>query len=156
MANNDLFISAVLTATPIAIKTGIEKKREYLANAVANTVKEKVDESKLIVFFNLLDKYTIWHVMFLKYVKGFSYSNKKINNISSEIHDWSGITFRGLLTQKYPELENDPEYIEKILQDLETDGLIRRNSIRGFLTKDTVFGDRVSALGEDFLSFISE
>lgn len=50
VANNDLFISAVLTATPIAIKTGIEKKREYLANAVANTVKEKVDESKLIVF----------------------------------------------------------------------------------------------------------
>ena len=57
IGNNELFTTALIKTTEIAMRTTKEEKRLYLANAVANTTRLDLNEEKLIVFLDLLDKY---------------------------------------------------------------------------------------------------
>ena len=156
LARNELFITSLLMATPIAIKTCDSQKREYLANAVINSLEETVDESKLIIFLSLMDKYTVWHIKFLIFfIELADIKSDTLQNLKSSSDVWVGVTFTNLLSSKYPQFTDEQEYVEKILRDLESDGLLLQRAAFGFLKKDTIGGQRFTKLGLDFFNFIT-
>ena len=54
-----------------------------------------------------------------------------------------------------PIFTDEQEYVEKILRDLESDGLLLQRAAFGFLKKDTIGGQRFTKLGLDFFNFIT-
>lgn len=54
-------------ATELAIKTSENAKREYLANAVLNSLTCPFEESVVMMFFSMIGKYTLWHLKILDF-----------------------------------------------------------------------------------------
>ena len=65
IGNDELFTTALVKATELAMKTAREEKLFYLANSVINSLNPNLDEEKLIIFLDLLDKYTVSHIKIL-------------------------------------------------------------------------------------------
>lgn len=66
IGNNEFFAAALIKTTESAMKSPSEEKLCYLAEALANSIEESVDETKLLIFLNLIDKYTVAHIKLLE------------------------------------------------------------------------------------------
>ncbi len=63
LTKNEQFFSVFLQATQIAMRTHQQEKLEALRNAVINSVAmPTVDENLQLIFLNLIDRYTPWHL----------------------------------------------------------------------------------------------
>ena len=62
LSKNESFVTTIMQATNSAMKTTKKEKRLCLANAVTNSAKVKIDESILLIYLNLIDKYTELHL----------------------------------------------------------------------------------------------
>ncbi len=152
IACNDLFVTALMATSAIAFRTAEKEKREYLANAVLNSITNKIDESKLIIFLNLVDKYTVWHIKILDF-----FQNPLSSERAQREYDRIGMMSSpaNLLQSVYPDLNDDRELMDKIVNDLIADGLLNSGSIHGTMTKQGVAAKRTSKLGKEFLDFIA-
>lgn len=154
VASNDFFVTTLMATSLIAIKTSEKAKRDYLANAVINSIEDNINESKLIIFLNLVDKYTVWHINFLQFFKnplGTDIARQEFNRIgtmSSPSH---------LLQSVYPEFKDiNREFMDKIVNDLISEGLLSSFSIHATMTSQGIVAKRTTQLGDDFLDFITE
>lgn len=68
LGNNENFVTTLLRATELAIKTN-GKKVEYLANAVKYSAENDINEDALIIMLNCIEKYTLSHIKVLKYLE---------------------------------------------------------------------------------------
>lgn len=66
IGNNEFFAAALIKTTESAMNSPSEEKLCYLAEALANSIEESVDETKLLIFLNLIDKYTVAHIKLLE------------------------------------------------------------------------------------------
>jgi len=67
LANNDAFVSAVLQATQIAMRTHQQEKLDALRNALLNVIRLKsLDEETQDFFFGLIDMFTVTHIEVLR------------------------------------------------------------------------------------------
>lgn len=73
IGNNEMFTTALVKSTEIAMKTSSEEKMKYLSQAVYSTLEEiNIDETKTMIFLNMIDKYTIGHIQLIKkYYEGY-------------------------------------------------------------------------------------
>ena len=146
IGNNELFTTALVKSTEIAMKTSREEKMAYLANAVINSLDPDIDEEKLIVFLSLLDKYTISHIKIIY----FFINPKRFDGVSSSSYMMGSPTTP--LFQIYPELNNG--LFKKIYDDLYTDGMVNTESLNVTMTGSGMVAKRTSQLGDEFLDFI--
>ena len=68
LGENDSFATMLIKATELASKTN-DKKMDYLANAVKYTAENEIDEDNLIIMLNCIEKYTLSHILILKYLQ---------------------------------------------------------------------------------------
>lgn len=146
IGNNELFTTALVKSTEIAMKTSREEKMAYLANAVINSLDPDIDEEKLIVFLSLLDKYTISHIKIIYFFN----NPKRFDGVSSSSYMMGSPTTP--LFQIYPELNNG--LFKKIYDDLYTDGMVNTESLNVTMTGSGMVAKRTSQLGDEFLDFI--
>lgn len=146
IGNNELFTTALIKTTEIAMRTAKEEKRLYLANAVVNTTSLDLNEEKLIVFLDLLDKYTISHIKIIN----FFFKPSRFEGVSSSSYMMGSP--KTPLFDIYPELDND--LFNKIYNDLYTDGMVNTKDLNCTMTGAGIIAKRTTPLGDEFLDFI--
>lgn len=148
IGNNENFTSAIYQATEQAIRTGSRTKREYLANAVANSVSCDFEESVMMMFLDMIGKYTDWHLkvpVFFQNPTKFSDKNPSM--------------FMGspgqVLFDCYTELKAQEELVSKIVKELHADGVFSLDSLNTVMTGNGALAKRTTKLGDEFIAFIT-
>lgn len=146
IGNNELFTTALVKVTELAMKTAKEEKMAYLANSVINSLNPNLDEEKLIVFLDLLDRYTVSHIKIIYF-----FSNpKRFDGVDSNSYMMDSPSTP--LFYVYPELNN--ELFKKIYGDLYNDGMVTLENINMSMTGSGVVAKRTTAIADEFLKFI--
>lgn len=146
ISNDELFTTALIKSTELAMRTATQEKMKYLANAAVNSFELDIEEEKLIIFMDLLDKYTISHIKILK----FFYDPKQFSGLSSSTYMMGSPTT--ILFQAYPELDN--QMFKKIYNDLYVDGLVNTENLNITMTGSGMVAKRTTVFGDEFLKFI--
>lgn len=146
IGDDESFATALIKSTELAMRTAKQEKMNYLANAVVNSFKLDIDEEKLIIFMDLLDKYTISHIKILK----FFYNPKQFIGSNGSSYMMGSPTT--ILFQTYPELDN--QMFKKIYNDLYVDGMVNTENLNITMTGSGMVAKRTTLLGDDFLRFI--
>lgn len=151
VGNNENFTTAIFHATEMAIKTAEQEKRNYLANAVVNTLTIDIDESIMMMFFNMIEKYTVMHIKILAY-----YQNPK-KFIDTDCTNIIMGSAKDYLYQVYPQFKTSDSIVDKIINELYNDGLLGSNStsLNTGMTMNGMLASRTKELGNSFIAFIS-
>jgi hypothetical protein len=149
VGSNECFTTAVMKATESAIKTMENEKRNYLANAVFNSLTCEVNESILMMYLGFIDKYTLWHIKILDFFQ----NPTKFEGISAQNY-YMGSPMKPLCSV-YQELENNNEVVDLIIKELYADGLMNIEKINCTMTGNGMVASRTTQLGNDFIEFIT-
>lgn len=148
IGNNENFTSAIYQATEQAIRTGSRTKREYLANAVANSVSCDFEESVMMMFLDMIGKYTDWHLKVLVFFQN-----------PTKFSDKNPSMFMGspgqVLFDCYTELKAQEELVSKIVKELHADGVFSLDSLNTVMTGNGALAKRTTKLGDEFIAFIT-
>lgn len=149
IGQNENFTSAMFHATESAIKTAERQKREYLANAVLSSVSCSLDESIIMMFFGMIDRYTLWHLKILTFFK----DPTSFKNISS--NNYMMGSPKGPLYEVYPELRENDKLVDKIVKELYNDGMMSTENLNCTMSGRGMVDSRVTELGSQFVQFLS-
>ncbi|WP_314874576.1 hypothetical protein [Stomatobaculum longum] len=152
IGTNENFTSAMFQTTELAIKTAENKKRIYLANAVINSLTCPFEESIIMIFFDMIGKYSLWHIKILDYFQ---------NPLKFEIAQKSKSTYmmggpKTVLYDVYPELRDKDEYVNRIVKELYADGLMNTGGLDVIMTGDGMVASRVTDMGNEFIKYMAE
>lgn len=148
IGNDELFTTALIKATELAMKTAKEEKIAYLANSVINSLNPDLNEEKLIVFLDLLDRYTVSHIKILY----FFFEPKRFDGINPKSYMMGSPSTP--LFHVYPELNN--ELFKKIYGDLYNDGMVSLDNLNITISGSGMVAKRTTAIADEFLKFILE
>lgn len=149
IGNDEVFTSAMMKATDSALKTAEDEKRQYLANAVRNSIEANIEESIMMIYLDLLDKYTIWHIRILNLF----YNPKVFSQI--DVSDIMMGSASVVVEQVYPEIAKEKNLLDKIVKDLQSDGMMVEGSyMYAGITANGIVSSRTTDLGNKFLMFI--
>lgn len=146
IGNNENFTTAIFHATEMAIKTAENEKRAYLANAVVNSISCDLEESIMMMFFDMIGKYTIMHINILIYFRN---PKKFISN--SNVRMGSPKNF---LYQVYPTFRENDKLVDKIIRELYADGLMNTEDLNSTMSVNGMLSSRITELGNKFITFI--
>lgn len=122
LAENPCFISTLLQASNVAMKSHQKIKLDALRNAVLNSALPNAPEDDLqVLFLSLIDSFATWHLRILKYFEN-PVAALAERSIKAQAH--AGVTPSQMLERAYPELENRREFYYLIASELNTKGLI--------------------------------
>ena len=155
LANNDNFISVLMHAIQIVLRTHQEEKIEALKNVVINSIStSRVEESLQLIFLNLIDQYTPWHLKILKFLKD-PVEYGRINGI--KYPDWVMAGLGTAIEICYPDLKDKQDFYNLVIEDMISDGLLQKGGyVRASMTKSGVLASRTTEMGNLFLQYISE
>jgi hypothetical protein len=141
LGNNECFATTLIKTTELAAKTN-SKKMEYLANAVKYFAESETDEDTLIILLNCIDKYTLSHILILKYLKNPStYSNGKEYMFGGGIFTY--------FDDCYPKFNKQLRDI--ILRELYRDGMVNIDS-DATMSRSGMEAKRTTDLGDLFIT----
>ncbi len=117
---NEIFITTVLRATEIAVKSHQNEKIQYLKNIVFNSaILIDMDDTKKMLYLEIISSYTPLHIILLNYMNNPKQKIEKLPNNQVLTCSYSDFIFRCI-----SELENDKIILKKLQKDLFNDGLI--------------------------------
>jgi hypothetical protein len=154
LTENEAFVSSVLAATQIAMKTTQKEKRDALLGAVLNSASRNApEEDDRQIFLQLIDELSGWHLRILRVLSapreycgqnGVRYEPA----ISSSRH--------ALLTRCFPELKERGDFLSQIMIDLKARGLSGTADLMTMMSTTGAFEKATSRRGDEFLRFITE
>lgn len=146
LQNNEQFISAVMHASQIALRTHQKAKLEALRNAILNVaVGRAPDETFQNLFFNLIDSLTEEHLRILKVFQA----------PNSPPH----ITMGGLnvvLEHNIPESRDHKDLYVQLWKDLFSRGLVNTEGMNVMMSGNGLAEKRTTSIGDAFLKFIAD
>lgn len=152
LSENENFISMLLYATQIAMRTHQKEKLAALKNAVVNSIfVPDIDESLQLIFLNIVDMSTPWHLIILKFLND---PQKFGEEHGTEYSNFISVPHSHILESAYPELKGRSEFYDHIVRDLYNNGLIKSESIQTTIYAVKVVSD-ATKMGKDFLRFIA-
>lgn len=149
IGDNENFTTAIIKATEIAAKTAEREKKTFLANAVANSIEFDAEESILMIYMELLERYTVWHLQILSHFVNPELGIGKANECmgSADVP----------LYRRYPHMKDRTDLVEKIVVDLQNEGMLTKGSyMHSSMTSNGIYAKRTTKLGDEFLRFISD
>ena len=151
---DEIFATTMLQATQVAIRNHHEEKIEALRNAVVNAaLPNPPDESIQLMFLNLVDIFTVWHLRLLRLLQNpkgwFEDNNKQTPSFAMSS------TIAGLLTAAYPELSNQRQFYDLVINELDAKGLSTGSGTHVVMSATGAFEKRTTELGDRFLQFIT-
>ena len=148
IGSNELFATTMIQATEQAIKVSSEKKRDYLANAVLNSISINVEESIILIYMDMLSRYSELHIKILKY-----FNNPRAYSI--EENNYYMGSAKDPLFDVFPELRDREALVDRVVKDLFNDGVMNSDNLNVMMTSQGMFASRTTRLGREFLMFIS-
>lgn len=146
LRSNEQFISAVMHASQIALRTHQEEKRHALRNAVLNIATgQSPDEMLQQVFLNLIDLFTEWHLRILKLFQAPPPVPGLVTGGSADV-----------LEHAFPQLKGQREFYDPIWRDLFFRNLVGSESLHVMATATGLTQKRTTTLGDKFLAFVEE
>ncbi len=153
LCENDLFISILNRASQLAISNHQEDKLNALRNAIMNTALDiPIDENEQMMFLNLVDSMTPWHLRLIYYFENPEQRYKEKNIKPIDYPMGSPVT---PLLDFYTELKGKESFINLIVKDLYNNGLFNTESLNAMMTSNGMYASRLTEYGERFLQFIS-
>jgi hypothetical protein len=157
LSQNEIFVTTVLHASQVALRSHQREKLRALRNAVLNTaIRNATDEDLQLIFLRYIDMFTPLHMRILHLfddiqavarTSGIVILHLETDNISSNYYD--------LLEYIFPELKDKKALCKHIGEDLYSNGLLTLNNIQAPLPERFVYYSYTSLLGKQFLSFIT-
>lgn len=145
LQGNEEFISAVMHASQIALRTHQSEKLDALKNAVINVAtREAPDETLQHMFINLVDTFTPWHVRILKL---FQYP-PALPHITA-----GGLSM--VLEAGYPELRGQRVFYDLIWRELFQHSLVTTEGLHVTMSATGLAQKRTSEFGDQFIQFIT-
>jgi hypothetical protein len=151
--DNEQFLTAVLHANQIAMRTHQEEKLRALRNAVRNSaLKSAPDDDRQLIFLRFIDELTVSHIRALAVfddpVAAVAAAGKQFKILGGGL--------QLLLFHCVPELNGQDPFCEQLCRDLENRGLIAQGSkLNVMMTPQGMLTPRTTDLGKQFLAFIS-
>jgi hypothetical protein len=140
------FVSALMQATQISMRTHQKEKREALRNAVINSAKPNPpDEAMQQMFLAFVDNFTEWHIRLLK-----------LFNAPPPV---PGLSMGGLSTvleHYYPEVRGRREFYDQVWRDLYIRGLVIGEHMHGTVSGRGLTQQQTTQMGAAFIKFITE
>jgi hypothetical protein len=154
--DDEAFVSAVLNASSVAVRTHQTEKREALRNAVLNSaLRNEPDEDLQAIFLALVDRFTPWH---LRVLKLFDNPQEALRREGKDPGRWERQSLGGgahVLEDTFPELKGQREFYDQVFADLVAAGLMKQWSLHTTMTGSGLLARRTSDIGRRFLEFIS-
>lgn len=146
LQNNEAFVSAVMHASQIALRTHQAAKRDALRNAIINVAKGQTPgETLQNVFLNLVDSFTELHLRILEVFQAPApLPNMSMGGLSS------------VLEHGIPELRGNRELYDQLWKDLYSRGLVNTDGLHVTMTGRGLGEKRTTGIGDAFLKFIKE
>ncbi len=146
LQENEEFISAVMHASQIALRTHQNEKLDALRNAVLNVAKGQAPEEAFQnIFLNLVDSFTELHLRILKVFQ----NPEPPQNMSM-----GGLS--NVIERNIPELRGRRELYDQLWKDLYSRGLVNTDGLHVTMTGHGLGQKRTTGLGDAFLKFIEE
>jgi hypothetical protein len=143
---NEQFISTLMQATQLALRTHQNEKREALRNAVQNSARPGApDDSEQQIFLNFVDSFTEWHIRILRLFRAPPSASTILSGALSAV-----------IERQYPELKNRREFYDQVWRDLFLRGLVNTEGLHVMMSGHGLTQQRTTRLGSRFLDFISE
>lgn len=153
LTQNEAFISNVMQASQIAMRTHQKEKLAALQNAVLNSaLPDPPDEDIQQVFLHLIDSFTPWHLRVLIF---FDNPRPWDKNFVQNYARLQVATFERLLHVVFRQLAERPDLCRVIVRDLTTATLVEIESIDQMRSAHELYRSRTTAMGKLFLKFIS-
>ena len=154
LQGNETFITTVMQASQVAIRNHQSEKREAIRNAVLNAaLPNPPEESLQQLFINQIDTFTVWHIRLLDLFKDpsawFERNDRTPPNFSI------ASSLEQLLVAAWPELKDQNDFLNVVIQELEAKGLYTGGGLRTMMTAQGAFDKRTTEIGEAFLRFIT-
>lgn len=140
------FVSAVMHASQIALRTHQTAKLDALRNAIVNVAKGQAPDATLQnVFLNLVDSFTELHLRILKVFQAPSPPpGMSMGGLSSVLeHNISG-------------LRGHRELYDQLWKDLYSRGLVNADGLHVAMSGSGLGQKRTTGIGDAFISFIEE
>ena len=154
LQDNDTFITTVMQASQAAIRNHQSEKREALRNAVLNAALSHAPEESLQQqFINQVDTFTVWHLRLLDIFKDPSGWFERNDRTPPNFPFSSSL--EQLLIAAWPELKDQYEFLNVIIQELEAKGLYSGGGLRTMMTAGGALDKRTTGMGNSFLEFIT-
>jgi len=153
LAKNENFISTLLYATQVAMRTHQKEKLDALRNAVVSSaIRPTIDENLQIMFLNLVDRYTRWHLILLQ----FSDNPRRYGKDRGiQYPMWSSGGFGDVVEFTFKELKAKQSFYDQIIKVMISDGLLQDGSyLHGGMSEKGMFESRTTEMGKEFLIFI--
>jgi hypothetical protein len=153
LEENERFLTAVLHANQIAMRTHQEEKLRALRNAVRNSaLRSAPDDDRQLMFLRFVDELTMSHIRVLAVfddpTAAVSAAGKKMRVLGG------GLNL--LLYHCLPELNGQGHLSDQLCRDLENRGLIAPGTkLNVMMTSHGMLTPRTTDLGKQFLGFIA-
>ena len=150
---NERFLTAVLHANQIAMRTHQEEKLAALRNAVRNSaLRSAPDDDQQLMFLRFIDDFTALHIRVLEVLDDPAAAAKATGK---------AMNFTGglplMLYHCIPELNGQGFFCEQICGDLENRGLIQQGTkVNVMMTPQQMITPRTMGPGKEFLTFIGK
>ena len=151
LQQNNLFLSAVLYATQLAMRSHQKEKLDALRNAVLNVATANApDEDLQLMFLNLIDTFTPWHLRLLRF-----FCTPKTYGVTPRHPDDQRGSYE-ILEQTFPDLKRRRVFCDQIVKDLAICGLVSSSVATDQLHGNLdLWGVSPTDLADQFLTFIT-
>jgi hypothetical protein len=155
LSQNDMFITAALQASQIAIRNHQKEKIDALRNALFNSVKPTApSEDRQLIFLRLIDELTPWHLRLIGLLNG---PQKWMEEYGIQYPGWRMGGVSTVIEHCLPDLRGNRDYYDQLIRDLQGAGLIGQGDFTHVtMTGGGMLESRTSAMGKDFISYISK
>lgn len=154
LENNEAFVSAVLAASTVAVKTHQQEKLEMLRNAIVNTVLPGApDEYEQMRFLRYIDELTPLHVRVLSFLEE---PAEWFDDRGIEKPNFMAAGLSAMLELGLPELKDRRTIYDRVVAELDALGLSgAASALHTTMTNSGVWSSRITELGMAFLAFIT-
>lgn len=146
LSENEEFVSAVLQASQLAVRTHRQEKREALRNALFNIAFGKApEESVQQIFLDCIDSFSELHIQLLRF---FQQPPASVNLMMGALSS--------VIEQGMPKLRGKEQIYGPVWNDLAARSLVSNVGLHVMMTGHGLAEKRTTPLGDAFLEFISE
>lgn len=146
LQTNERFVSAVMYASQVALRTHQRAKLDALRNAIIHVAKGQApDEAIQHLFFNFVDSLTELHLQILR-----------VFQLPAPPPSMSMGGLANVLEFNIPELRSRRDIYDQFWRDLYSRGLVNTEGLHVTMSGSGLAQKRTSGLGDAFLQFIAE
>lgn len=154
LQSNEKFFTTLVHASNVAIRNHEAEKLNALRNAVINSALPGApDDTLQQLFLNIVDSFTSWHIALLKL---FQNPKQWAQNCGHTFPKWAMGGLTSVIEDAYPSLKGQQDLYRLVWQELFRSGLVNTDGFGVTMSVDGMLSKRTTAIGDRFLSFISE